>query len=41
MLKDQLLIPDLQQIHAENYGVYGVRKMWQAMRRSGWGIGRG
>lgn len=26
-LKDQLLIPELARIHAENYGVYGVRKM--------------
>lgn len=40
VLKDQLLIPELQQIHAENYGVYGVRKMWHAMRRAGWDIGR-
>lgn len=27
VLKDQLLIPELEQIHAENYGLYGVRKM--------------
>ncbi|MGV3017704.1 IS3 family transposase [Rothia sp. 88186D007BW] len=39
-LKDQLLIPELVKIHAENYGVYGVRKMWHAMRRAGWDIGR-
>lgn len=38
--KDQLLIPELLRIHAENYSVYGVRKMWQAMRREGWDIGR-
>src|SRR5699024_5940108 len=23
-----------------NYGVYGVRKMWHAMRRAGWDVGR-
>lgn len=39
-LKDQLLIPELVKIHEENYGVYGVRKMWHAMRRAGWSIGR-
>lgn len=39
-LSDQLLIPELVRIHQENYGVYGVRKMWQAMRRAGWAIGR-
>ena len=27
-------------IHGENYGVYGVRKMWYAARRAGWDIGR-
>lgn len=30
----------IRRIHAENYGVYGVRKMWHAMRREGWEIGR-
>lgn len=39
-LKDQLLIPELVTIHQQNYGVYGVRKMWQAMKRAGWDIGR-
>ncbi|WHS49943.1 IS3 family transposase [Rothia sp. SD9660Na] len=39
-MKDQLLIPELVKIHEENYGVYGVRKMWHAMRRAGWDIGR-
>ena len=27
-------------LHAENYGVYGVRKMHALMRRQGWAIGR-
>lgn len=39
-LKDQLLIPELMKIHQENYSVYGVRKMWHAMNRVGWNIGR-
>ena len=39
-LKDQLLIPELTKIYEENYGVYGVRKIWHAMRRAGWDIGR-
>lgn len=39
-LKDQLLIPELVKIHQENYSVYGVRKMWHAMNRAGWRIGR-
>lgn len=39
-LRDQVLIPQITRIHAENYGVYGVRKVWHAMRREGWVIGR-
>ena len=39
-LKDQLLIPELVKIHQENYGVYGVGKMWHAVRHAGWSIGR-
>ena len=35
-----MLIPEIQRIYAENYSVYGVRKMWHAMRRAGWDIGR-
>lgn len=39
-LRDEVLIAELKRIHAANYGVYGVRKMWHAMRRAGWQIGR-
>lgn len=35
-----MLIQELQRIHTENYGVYGYRKMWHAMARAGWDIGR-
>ncbi len=39
-LKDELLVPEIVRLHAENYGVYGVRKMHALMRRQGWEIGR-
>ena len=39
-LRDAVLGEELRRIHAENYGVYGYRKMWHAMRRAGWEIGR-
>ena len=39
-LKDELLVPEIARLHAENYGVYGVRKMHALMRRQGWEIGR-
>lgn len=39
-LRDDLLIPEVARLHAENYGVYGRRKMHALMRRQGWDIGR-
>lgn len=39
-LKDDLLIGEIQRIHAQNYSVYGVRKIWHALRREGWDVGR-
>lgn len=39
-VRDAALIPVLKDIHKANYGVYGVRKMWHAMSRAGWMIGR-
>ena len=39
-LKDELLVPEVVRLHAENYGVYGVRKMHALMRRQGWDLGR-
>ncbi|WP_223227757.1 IS3 family transposase [Leifsonia xyli] len=39
-LRDELLIPQIVRLHAENYGVYGVRKMHALLRRQGWVIGR-
>ncbi|WP_244927258.1 IS3 family transposase [Microbacterium sediminis] len=39
-LKDELLVPEVARLHAENYGVYGRRKMHALMRRQGWQVGR-
>ena len=39
-LRDELLIPEIQHLHAENYGVYGRRKMHALLKRQGWSIGR-
>ncbi|WP_311199966.1 IS3 family transposase, partial [Micrococcus lylae] len=36
----RLLLEELKRIHAENYSVYGVRKMHHAMVCAGWEIGR-
>src|SRR5690606_36821450 len=38
-LRDANLITEINRIHQENYGVYGVRKMWNAMRRAGGEVG--
>lgn len=34
------LVAKVRQIHAENYGVYGLRKMWHALTCCGLQIGR-
>lgn len=39
-VRDELLISEIRKVHADNYGVYGYRKMHQPMRRAGWDIGR-
>lgn len=39
-LSDSLLVPEIQRVHAENFSVYGIRKMWHAMNRQGYRIGR-
>lgn len=39
-LSDSLLIPEIQRVHAENFSVLGIRKMWHAMNREGFHIGR-
>lgn len=39
-LRDAALVEHIRQVHADNYGVYGVRKIWHALRRDGIAIGR-
>jgi putative transposase len=39
-LRDELLVPEVVRLHAENYGGYGCRKMHALLGRQGWSIGR-
>lgn len=39
-LRDELLVPEVARLHAENYGAYVRRKMQALLRRQGWDIGR-
>ncbi|CAB0787166.1 DDE-type integrase/transposase/recombinase [Corynebacterium diphtheriae] len=39
-LRDAALVEHIRDVHADNYGVYGVRKMWHALQRQGIDIGR-
>ena len=39
-IRDRKLARELATIHAHNFGVYGIRKMWHAARRAGWDIVR-
>lgn len=39
-VRDEWLVEQVRQIHAANYGVYGIRKMWHALRRAGLKVGR-
>ena len=39
-LSDERLLPIVREVHRDNYSVYGVRKMWHALRRKGEMIGR-
>ncbi len=39
-LRDELLVAEVARLHAENYGVYGRRKMHALMRRQGRDVGR-
>lgn len=34
-LRDAALAENIRKVHAENYGVYGVQKMWHTLRRQG------
>jgi len=39
-IRDEELKREISRIHAANFGVYGVRKLWRALRREGSAIGR-
>jgi len=39
-LSDDRLLPVVKEVHRDNYSVYGVRKMWHALRRKGEVLGR-
>ncbi len=39
-IRDAVMKVAIVTVHQANYGVYGVRKMWKAMRRAGEDIGR-
>jgi putative transposase len=38
--QDASLKPELQRVHRDNFGVYGVRKMWRQLHREGFHVGR-
>lgn len=40
LVRDCELILVMMDIHRDNYSVYGVHKMWHAMKRAGYDIGR-
>ena len=39
-IRDQVLGDEIERLHVENYGVYGVGKMYYLMRRQVWIVGR-
>jgi putative transposase len=39
-IRDEQFIAELHTVHRDNYSVYGVKKMHQAMKRRGWHLGR-
>lgn len=38
--RDQDLKPEVMRVFAENFGVYGVRKVWRQMNREGFAVAR-
>lgn len=39
-VSDERLVPVVKAVHEDNFGVYGARKMWHALKRKGEQIGR-
>jgi putative transposase len=38
--RDAFLVEQIRRVHAENYGVYGARKVWLQLNREGVGVAR-
>lgn len=38
--RDQALKAEVLRVFAENFGVYGVRKVWRQMKREGFDVAR-
>ena len=38
--RDDVLKPEIQRVFEENFGVYGVRKVWRQLKREGHGVAR-
>ena len=38
--RDAELRPEIARVHAENFGVYGARKVWRQLRREGFDVAR-
>jgi len=39
-VRDAELVGDIRRVHAENFGVYGARKVWRQLHRDGTPVGR-
>ena len=39
-LRDEQLRAEITRVHEENFGVYGVEKLWRQLNREGVGVGR-
>jgi putative transposase len=40
-VRDEELMKEIRRVYEENYSVYGVKKVWQQLRREGIDVGRG
>ena len=38
--KDEKLKVEIRRVHAENFGVYGARKVWRQLKREGFDVAR-
>ena len=39
-VRDEVLKPEIARVHQENFGVYGVEKVWKQLLREGFEVGR-